>query len=63
VSQILFGNPRAPIVAGPLPLWAALYSVVIWPIIEQFTYIGYSLPNLEKLFKNKTLAITITGLL
>ncbi|MEI4831659.1 CPBP family glutamic-type intramembrane protease [Bacillus sp. FJAT-53711] len=63
MSYLLFGNPEAPIVAGPLPLWAALYSVIIWPIgwaiIEQVIYMGYSLPSLEKLFKNKTLAITI----
>lgn len=34
-----------------LPLWAAIYAVVVWPAIwaftEELTYLGYALPRLE----------------
>jgi uncharacterized protein len=63
VSYLIFGTSHAPMVAGPLPIWAAIYSVVIWPIcwaiVEQVIYMGYGLPSLERIFKNKTVAIAI----
>ncbi|MBU8917730.1 hypothetical protein BGM25_16980 [Bacillus sp. FJAT-29953] len=62
ISYLLFGKAAAPIVAGPLPLWAALYSVIIWPIgwaiMEQLVYMGYCLPRLEKVFKSKVFAVS-----
>lgn len=63
MSTLIFGIVSAPIIAGPLPLWAALYSVLIWPIgwaiMEQVVYIGYCLPKLESIFKSKTIPVFI----
>ncbi|WP_066306878.1 CPBP family glutamic-type intramembrane protease [Bacillus sp. FJAT-29814] len=63
ISLLLFGKAAAPIVAGPLPLWGAIYSVIIWPIgwaiMEQIIYMGYCLPKLEEVFHNKVIPVSI----
>ncbi len=56
LTQIFFGSPAPPQVsiAAGLPLWAALYSILVWPVVwaftEETTYLGYALPRLEALF-------------
>ena len=51
---------------GSLPLWAAFYSVFVWPILwaitEELTYLGYALPRLEALSGRAWLAVAIVGL-
>jgi len=69
-GQIIFGpliygaNP-APIPFAPLPLWGALYALLVWPIIwaisEEMTYQGYSLPRIEVLSGRAWLAVIIVG--
>lgn len=63
VSFLIYGQLTTPILAGPLPLWGEIYSVIAWPIgwaiMEQMIYMGYCLPKLEKLFSNKVAAIFV----
>jgi uncharacterized protein len=63
VSFFIYGKVTSPILAGPLPLWGELYSVMIWPIgwalMEQIIYMGYCLPKLENIFRNKVTAVII----
>lgn len=66
-STMIYGSTPPPRIMGPLPLWAALYSVLVWPILwaiaEQMTYNGYAAPRLQA-FTGKTWAavlITCTG--
>lgn len=65
-SLLLYGTPEPMQIMGGIPLWGAIYSVVIFPIIwafaEQITYQGYSLNRLEKVFNSKVLAIAIISL-
>lgn len=60
---VLYGN-APPQIMGPLPLWGALYSVLVWPIIwaaaEQMTYNGYAAPRLQALTGRTWLAVLIT---
>jgi len=46
-----------------LPLWATIYSIVVWPAVwaftEQTTYVGYLLPRLEVLTKRRWFAGSI----
>lgn len=50
VTFAIYHGPEAPAAMGGIPLWAALYSTLIWPVIwgiaEQGTYQGYVLPRL-----------------
>ena len=52
VGMVLLQHP-APEPTVQLPLWAVLFSVIIWPIIWAFsednTYLGYSMPRVEGL--------------
>jgi uncharacterized protein len=63
VSFFIYGKVTSPILAGPLPLWGELYSVIVWPIgwalMEQIIYMGYCLPKLENLFRNKVTAVIV----
>jgi uncharacterized protein len=63
VSLLIYGQVSSPIVAGPLPLWGELYSVIVWPIgwavMEQMIYMGYCLPKLENIFRNKVAAVAV----
>ena len=52
-SLFVYGSPHAPDIFEPLPLWASLYSVLVFPLLwgvtEQTTYNGYVLPRLQVL--------------
>jgi membrane protease YdiL (CAAX protease family) len=62
---LIYGATPAPIPFGPLPLWGALYALLVWPILwataEEMTYQGYVLPRLEVLSGRAWLAIIIMG--
>jgi uncharacterized protein len=64
-SMLLYGTPQAPSVYSPLPAWAAIYGLVVFPILwalmEQCTYQGYSLPRLEVALKRTGLAVFIVA--
>jgi hypothetical protein len=64
-SLVVYGNLDAPDVFGPLPLWAALYSVLVFPLIwgvtEQTTYNGYLAPRFQVLFGSSTAAVAIVA--
>ncbi len=52
ITNIVYGAQLPPQVAVVhLPFWAAIYSVVVWPIFwalaEELTYLGYAFPRLE----------------
>jgi len=42
---LIYGASPVPMIFGPLPLWGALYALLVWPIIwaiaEEMTYQGY----------------------
>ncbi len=52
-SLLITGSPFAEPPVGGLPLWAGLYSTLIWPLIwgftEQATYDGYAAPRIAAL--------------
>ncbi|KUO53016.1 MAG: hypothetical protein APF76_12620 [Desulfitibacter sp. BRH_c19] len=62
---LIFGTPYPPQLMGGIPLWGALYSVIVFPILwgfsEQITYQGYCLPRLINIFNNKWLAIALVS--
>ncbi len=64
-GSLIYGATPAPIPFGPLPLWGALYALLVWPIIwaiaEEMTYQGYALPRLEVLSGRSWLAVLIVG--
>lgn len=65
-SWLLYGTPVPQQTMGGLPLWAAIYSVTLWPFLwafaEQVTYQGYALPRLLKEMKHPWMAIAIVTL-
>jgi len=62
-GRFIYGASPAPVTMMPLPLWGALYGLLVWPIIwgiaEQMTYQGYSLPRLQVLSGRGWLAVII----
>jgi len=50
-ASLAYGTLQAPVPLSHLPLWGAIYSVVVWPVLwaamEELTYLGYALPRLE----------------
>jgi membrane protease YdiL (CAAX protease family) len=64
-GPLIYGEATPPTPYGGLPLWAALYSVLVWPVLwaiaEQFTYLGYALPRLEVLSGKAWVAVGIVG--
>lgn len=64
-GPLIYGASPAPIPFSPLPLWGALYALLVWPIIwaiaEEMTYQGYALPRLEVLSGHSWVAIIIVG--
>jgi uncharacterized protein len=64
-SLLIFGSPQPPSVYSALPTWAAVYSLVgfpvIWGVMEQCTYQGYALPRLEGSLKHTGLAVVIVA--
>jgi membrane protease YdiL (CAAX protease family) len=65
-GKLIYGNSAAPSPMGPLPLWGALYALLVWPIIwgitEELTYLGYALPRLEVLTGRPWKAVLIVGI-
>jgi hypothetical protein len=61
----LYGSSAAPAAMGGLPLGAALYSVLVWPVLwglaEQLTYQGYALPRLLSATGQTWPAITLVA--
>ena len=49
VGMLAYGTPLPPPPVVPLPLWAGLYSVLVWPLlwgfVEEATYNGYAAPR------------------
>ena len=64
-SLLIFGSPQPPSIYNPLPIWAAAYSLFIFPLIwglmEQCTYQGYALPRLNAMLPRPGLAIAIVA--
>ncbi|MCP4005133.1 MAG: CPBP family intramembrane metalloprotease [bacterium] len=62
----IYGSAGPPPPFGALPLWAALYSVFIWPLLwaitEETTYLGYGLPRLAALSGRSWVAISIMAI-
>lgn len=62
---IVYGTARPPVFLGGLPLPAALYGVLVFPIIwgvtEQMTYNGYSLPRVQVLSRSTFVAIAVVA--
>ena len=62
---LMYRATPAPATMVPLPLWGALYSLIVWPLIwafaEEMTYQGYALPRLEVLSGRAWLAVIIVG--
>jgi membrane protease YdiL (CAAX protease family) len=62
-APLIYGTTQAPSPFGELPLWGALYSLLVWPIIwsiaEEMAYQGYSLPRLDILSGRGWLAVLI----
>lgn len=64
-SLLLFDTPVPQQTMGGIPLWGAVYSVTIWPVIwaisEQITYQGYALPRIISHVRHKWIAIAIVS--
>jgi membrane protease YdiL (CAAX protease family) len=62
---LVYGSLTPPYVSGPLPLPAALYGLLVWPLIwgltEQMTYNGYLVPRFQVLCRSTSLAIAIVA--
>jgi hypothetical protein len=65
-SWLVYGNLAAPDVFAPLPLWAALYAVLVFPLVwgvtEQTTYNGYLLPRFQVLSGRTVFAVAAVAL-
>jgi hypothetical protein len=63
---LLYGTLTSPYLLGSLPLPAALYGVLVWPVIwgltEQMTYNGYLAPRFQVLFRSTSLAVALVVL-
>lgn len=64
-TMAVYKSSTAPLVMGGLPLWAALYSVLIWPVIwglaEQVTYQGYAFPRIERMTGSPWLSVSVVA--
>lgn len=67
LGALLFGNPEVPfgMMFRPLPLWAALASLALFPLTVAFaelpTYYGYALPRLAELTGRGWLALLLAA--
>ncbi|MCK8487051.1 CPBP family glutamic-type intramembrane protease [Paenibacillus sp. MBLB2552] len=66
-SAVILGSFVPPdLMFQPLPVWAAVIALVIFPLsnglVETPTYIGYALPRLKKITGKQWLAILLAGL-
>lgn len=66
-AKILFGDPQVALdlLVRPLPLWAAILSLLLFPILQGIveipTYMLYVLPRLEKQGVRPWLAVVLTS--
>ncbi|ESX68234.1 MULTISPECIES: CPBP family glutamic-type intramembrane protease [unclassified Mesorhizobium] len=64
-SLLVYGNPDALQIYGPLPLLPALYGVLIFPLVwgitEQTTYNGYLLPRFQVLSGSTGFAVAVVA--
>jgi len=62
-SLLIFGSSQSPSIYNSLPVWAAVYSLLIfpltWGLMEQCTYQGYALSRLNAMLPRPGLAIAI----
>jgi hypothetical protein len=62
---IVYGRVEQPYFLGGLPLWAALYGVLVFPFLwgltEQMTYNGYLLPRFQLLSRSTSVAIAVVA--
>jgi membrane protease YdiL (CAAX protease family) len=60
---IFYGTFAPPNIYAPLPLWAALYGVLVWPFVwgfgEQMTYNGYLAPRFQALYGGAAVALVV----
>lgn len=66
VSLLIYGEIRPPALTAPLPLPAAIYAVLAFPLLwgftEQMTYNGYLAPRIQALSGSTVLAVALTAL-
>jgi len=64
-SVLIYGTPQPPPIYSPLPAWAAIYGLLvfpaIWGLMEQSTYQGYAAPRLETSLHDRGLAVAIVA--
>ena len=62
---LLFGTLEPPYLFGALPLPAAIYGVLVWPIFwgltEQMTYNGYLVPRFQVLSRSTALTVALVA--
>jgi len=62
---LVFGTLSPPYVFGPLPLWAALYGVIVFPFLwgltEQMTYNGYLVPRFRIVSRSTGVAVSMVA--
>jgi membrane protease YdiL (CAAX protease family) len=62
---LVYGTGSQPYLYGPLPLWAALYGVVVFPFLwgltEQMTYNGYLVPRFRILSRSTAAAVALVA--
>ena len=62
---LLYGTLTPPYLIQPLPLPAALYGVLVFPVVwgltEQMTYNGYLAPRFQVLCGNTTVAVALVA--
>jgi membrane protease YdiL (CAAX protease family) len=62
---LVYGTLTAPYLHETLPLPAALYGVLVWPLIwgltEQMTYNGYLLPRFQVVLRSTSLAVIVVA--
>lgn len=61
---VFYGTPTPPPPFGHLPLWAGLYSTLVWPLVwgftEEATYNGYAAPRLASLWGRRSALILVS---
>jgi uncharacterized protein len=62
---LLYGTLKPPLLFSSLPVPAALYGVLVWPLFwgltEQMTYNGYLLPRFQVVCQSTSLAIVLVA--
>ncbi len=62
---LVYGAVQPPVFLGGLPLPAAIYGILVFPVLwgltEQMTYNGYALPRLQNLSRNTFVAVAVVA--